>query len=224
MAGVTLQGYDHHKTFTSAFATDQAAREAIGAAPNASEFSRKMARLSAEGSRSEKIRYWLHRTATELIAPKPETSATFPRLLELFKRTLEPSEKDPSRPRLKRAALRIGTLRLSRAGQTARFPDSINVVNSDKWHGRIHTDGRLELRSDLPEPVSRVLEELEADPITYSARHGIETGQCCFCGLELSDPRSVRVGYGPICASNWGLPWGDPPPLADIVEKNGDAE
>lgn len=33
-------------------------------------------------------------------------------------------------------------------------------------------------------------------------------GNCCFCGLHLTDARSVRAGYGPICAANWCLPWG----------------
>lgn len=33
-------------------------------------------------------------------------------------------------------------------------------------------------------------------------------GDCCFCGLHLTDPRSVSKGYGPICAAKWNLPWG----------------
>lgn len=31
---------------------------------------------------------------------------------------------------------------------------------------------------------------------------------CVFCGLELSDERSIAAGYGPTCAENRGLPWG----------------
>lgn len=31
---------------------------------------------------------------------------------------------------------------------------------------------------------------------------------CIFCGLELSDERSITAGYGPTCAENRGLPWG----------------
>jgi len=44
-----------------------------------------------------------------------------------------------------------------------------------------------------------------------AAALGHVTHHCCFCGIELSDEgegRSVEVGYGPVCASNRGLPWG----------------
>lgn len=33
-------------------------------------------------------------------------------------------------------------------------------------------------------------------------------GQCIFCGLKLTDERSITAGYGPTCAENRGLPWG----------------
>jgi hypothetical protein len=32
---------------------------------------------------------------------------------------------------------------------------------------------------------------------------------CCFCGRQLETKESLAVGYGPICAGKWGLPWGD---------------
>lgn len=41
------------------------------------------------------------------------------------------------------------------------------------------------------------------------ASQGRETCNCSFCGLHLTNPQSVVVGYGPICADNWGLPWGE---------------
>jgi hypothetical protein len=30
--------------------------------------------------------------------------------------------------------------------------------------------------------------------------------RCSFCGLALTDEGSVFMGYGPICARNYGLP------------------
>jgi hypothetical protein len=39
--------------------------------------------------------------------------------------------------------------------------------------------------------------------------YGRRMGECCFCGLTLTDGRSIAVGYGPICAGKWGLPWGE---------------
>lgn len=32
---------------------------------------------------------------------------------------------------------------------------------------------------------------------------------CIFCGLKLTDYRSITAGYGPACADNRGLPWGE---------------
>jgi hypothetical protein len=38
---------------------------------------------------------------------------------------------------------------------------------------------------------------------------GHATGNCSFCARDLTDPRSTSVGYGPICAARFGLPWGE---------------
>lgn len=47
-------------------------------------------------------------------------------------------------------------------------------------------------------------------PITAeeAAHLGHVTSFCCFCSLELTDDRSTDVGYGPVCATKRGLPWG----------------
>ncbi len=53
-----------------------------------------------------------------------------------------------------------------------------------------------------------LLKALSASPTDAARIQGQLTGNCCFCGLPLTDPRSTGAGYGPICADNWGLPWG----------------
>ena len=57
--------------------------------------------------------------------------------------------------------------------------------------------------------VMYVLDGLELDPASYSARVGRETGSCCFCRKGLTTKASLAAGYGPICASKLGLPWGE---------------
>lgn len=52
-----------------------------------------------------------------------------------------------------------------------------------------------------------------ARPLTAeeAASFGHEHDRCVFCFLPLSDDgpdRSVHVGYGPVCAKKYGLPWG----------------
>lgn len=41
-----------------------------------------------------------------------------------------------------------------------------------------------------------------------AAAFGEMTGHCCFCNTAIDTPESVAVGYGPICAGKFGLPWG----------------
>ena len=41
-----------------------------------------------------------------------------------------------------------------------------------------------------------------------AAAWGHAHDRCVFCSLGLTDERSVAVGYGPVCAGNYGLPWG----------------
>ena len=40
------------------------------------------------------------------------------------------------------------------------------------------------------------------------ARLGRQLGVCQFCGRELVNPESRTLGYGPVCAERYGLPWG----------------
>jgi hypothetical protein len=42
----------------------------------------------------------------------------------------------------------------------------------------------------------------------WASQYGHAHGHCVFCALELSDERSVSVGYGQVCASKRDLPWG----------------
>ena len=51
------------------------------------------------------------------------------------------------------------------------------------------------------------LAEILADPAAAGVSHGLRTGSCAFCGLELTTPESVGNGYGPVCAEKYGLPW-----------------
>jgi hypothetical protein len=108
-----------------------------------------------------------------------------------------------------------GDLLLKRAGDNARYPGSINVTNgmpfgdpAGEFYGRIHKDGRFEEGRDCNATVRGVLIALNADPASLAAGYGKKTGNCCFCNTPLSDDRSTSVGYGPICAERYCLPWG----------------
>jgi hypothetical protein len=76
------------------------------------------------------------------------------------------------------------------------------------WYGRVEPDGTLISSRFMTDAVRALLTELATDPVAAAKRFAALTGNCCFCNRELTDDRSTSVGYGPICAGHYGLPWG----------------
>ena len=79
------------------------------------------------------------------------------------------------------------------------------------YFGKISPDGEFFPSRDCTDRVKSLLTAFDADPVTFAREFGQRTNQCCFCGRLLTDDkagRSVEVGYGPICADTYGLPWG----------------
>jgi hypothetical protein len=53
--------------------------------------------------------------------------------------------------------------------------------------------------------LTSLLVEFGLNPAGVAKAYGKLMGNCCFCGLKLTDPKSVAAGYGPICAEHYGL-------------------
>ena len=79
--------------------------------------------------------------------------------------------------------------------------------------GFLRVDGLGDLWPEWNEYGKQFLFDLLHDPLQAAKAHAALTGECSFCGAELSDERSKSVGYGPVCAENYGLPWGDFKPV-----------
>jgi hypothetical protein len=75
--------------------------------------------------------------------------------------------------------------------------------------GRINGDGEFVASNVCPLDVLEALREFAADPVAVARAYGHAVGSCCFCGHELTDGRSVAMGYGPVCAEHYGLEWGE---------------
>lgn len=90
------------------------------------------------------------------------------------------------------------------------LPARVNSYgNSTAWQeGRVMSWSRRPFREVLPLE-REFLDRMASDPIEFMAECSRNMGQCCYCGLPLEDDRSKTVGYGPVCAVKWGLPWGD---------------
>jgi hypothetical protein len=110
---------------------------------------------------------------------------------------------------------------LKRAGNASKYVGQIQVTDGkpfgqNVWYGRIDVDGtfypntrvRQENRKHFDEVVT-LLTSFAEDPAGIGAFIGKRTGHCVFCSRELTDARSTTVGYGPVCAGHYGLPWGE---------------
>ena len=157
---------------------------------------------------------------SELDIPDPEPNlekeipmATFIQIVNLLKL----ANKELKYPKV-RLQLEDGTpLHLSLAGSNSRWPGSVNVTDggpygNNKWFGRIDLHGVFQksviVDAKMNQQICKLLYEFANDPVETARVYGKETSNCCFCGLQLTDERSVTAGYGPICADKWGLPWG----------------
>lgn len=106
---------------------------------------------------------------------------------------------------------------ISRNGSKSRNPGHLSVTNGGKYGtpeneymGRIDPAGHFfaaSLYTGNIHAVEDVLYWLSQDPAEVARKYGQLTGNCMFCEMKLSDPRSTAVGYGRDCAKHFGLPW-----------------
>lgn len=107
-------------------------------------------------------------------------------------------------------------LRVTVAGEASRTPGFLMLTDGRRYpenfyFGRISPAGQLEIGRDgfaRKAELLTLLESLAANPAGVAAQYGHVTGNCCFCGLQLKDDRSITVGYGPVCAKRFGIAWG----------------
>ena len=111
------------------------------------------------------------------------------------------------------------TLIFRLAGEKSRNPGSITVTDDgrypdNKFYGAVGTDGFWNPSSSCPDHIAQIVAEVLADPAGQLALYGQTSGYCACCGRQLTDPRSLAVGYGATCAAHWDLPWGETPTAA----------
>jgi hypothetical protein len=185
--------------------------DALRAGLTTSTFAADLCLAASRGRLSIRQRPWLHKLALEIGKPRPEpvaVAADFTPLVVL----LQAAGRKLKHPRV--TLDREGRLlRLSVAGAKSKYTGSIMVTDGrpfgqNVWYGRIEPSGQFMPSGKADAWVTDTLVAFAADPAGFAASYGHTTGSCCFCGLELSTTESTAVGYGPVCADNYGLPWG----------------
>lgn len=156
-------------------------------------------------------------------APTIDLGGNFAAIQELFGRVAG-KLKFP-RFRLQTADGRPVVLQI--AGHASKNAGTVSVTTGEpfgtpgSFYGRINLDGTTTVKDA---GVIDLLREFAADPAGTAAAYGKLTGNCCFCKTPLTDARSLHQGYGPKCADNYGLPWGDRPTQGELPLASQKAE
>jgi hypothetical protein len=95
-------------------------------------------------------------------------------------------------------------------------PNEIRVFR-DGWsgHGRRRYAGTIYEGRILPygdrftPSMIAVIQQFATDPLATALAMAKLLNACMYCGSRLADEESKARGYGPTCAGNWHLPWGN---------------
>jgi hypothetical protein len=206
-------------TFTTDLTDDQAARiVAVGD----SAFGRDLAAAYGRGRLSAAQRPWLHKLALDMQAPAAPAPVS---AVDAFATQIVALMDGAVASGLRRPRVTVdltdsrfeapghARITLAVAGAASRYAGQVMVTDgrpygSSTFYGRIDREGRYFASRAAPGWVEAALREMALDPAAFTAAVGRRTGNCCFCARELSTTESLAVGYGPICAGHYGLPWG----------------
>lgn len=98
-----------------------------------------------------------------------------------------------------------------------RTPEMVKITDSrrladrhTKTYGMIDSNaGTFTYNGLCPDEIVRFVRYVAEDPEAAAVENGMLTGNCVFCAAGLHDRRSTAVGYGPICAKKFSLPWSE---------------
>lgn len=155
---------------------------------------------------------WIHKIVLDARAPKPEPKAALD--LSGLRGMIQKAGETLQFPKINLETAGGQRVRLSRAGAQSKNPGRIHVTDGAPYgesiyFGYIDLDGKFFESGKRHEGVFELLSKMEADPTAIASAYGHRHGSCCFCNRKLTKGESVAVGYGPICADKFGLPWGE---------------
>jgi hypothetical protein len=153
---------------------------------------------------SEKQLAWVHKLAVDFAsqsAPQDDTKVSqFEALFAAFETAKNKGAK--------RLTLRFSGINIKpNRDNTALWVTSQTEIEEGnygmqpKFLGKIT---RMALDSRLSDTVKETILGAAADPLTAAIRYGKISGSCSCCGRELTDPRSIEAGIGPVCATKFG--------------------
>jgi hypothetical protein len=105
---------------------------------------------------------------------------------------------------LRRLSITMGPIVVKPASETSANAGSLYVTDdAGVYLGKIVSGAFRSTRVCTPEQ-RELVARLVSDPRAAVEAYGIESGVCCICNRELTDPVSVARGIGPVCATRFG--------------------
>ena len=162
---------------------------------------------------SDKQLYWVEtltaRASQPQQAPVALVTVNFQNIQDMFDRASQ---------KLKRVKVKLQTadgmpVVFSRAGSMSKYAGQIMITDGgpfgqNKFFGRIDVTGEFFATGHASQEICNLIKEFSDIPAETAGKYGRLTGGCSFCKHSLKDDRSLAVGYGPVCAKNFGLAWG----------------
>ena len=211
---ITSSNGKRHDGFTSNFNSNDAAFLHLQANINGNRFAQSICdswiKASSRGWNFSAAQvFWLHRLATPeaKAAPKNQVEIDTSGIADL----LAASEANLKFPKfIISSPDGKTTIKVAKASARSKFHGSFTVASPVFGEGFFGTlkDGKFTPSRQATDDIIKLVIDFAADPAGVAAAHGHRTGACCFCGRELTTPESTAAGFGPVCAKNFGLPWG----------------
>lgn len=93
---------------------------------------------------------------------------------------------------------------ISPAKASSANAGALYVKADGTYIGKIVADGRFLRSRDCDDAAEAKIVAIAADPLGAAKVYGQQTGACSCCGRTLTDPVSIELGIGPICAERFG--------------------
>ena len=104
---------------------------------------------------------------------------------------------------LKSPKLRLAEFKFNPAKSHSPNAGAVYVKRGETYLGKV-MNGRFMRSRDCDAEDERRICEVASDPKAAAIAYGKEFGSCSTCGRQLTDPASIAMGIGPICAQKYG--------------------
>lgn len=153
------------------------------------------------GNQLDATRRCMEKAKARAEARKAEQEANAPALATDSVDKLKAALQKARDNKLKFARIVVDELTFTLAGDASRNPGAVYVKAHGVYAGKVQ-DGRYIAARGGDAYTARV-QTVMVDPLAAAREYGLRTGTCSCCGRELTDPRSIERGIGPICEAKF---------------------